>query len=118
MKWLVPKQHGAWAMLMLPFALGIAAGQPSWLHLPLFIGWLLLYFATYPLLMAVKGKNKRYYLKWLAIYMSMAAVTLVIPLHSVWQFMFFGLAMLPFLAVNAYFAKMNKERALLNDFCA
>jgi hypothetical protein len=56
-KWIVPKQHGAWAMLMIPFLLGAYAGGFAWLHAQLFVGWLFLYLATYPLLMAVKSKR-------------------------------------------------------------
>jgi hypothetical protein len=34
-KWIVPKQHGAWAMLIVPFLLGAYAGGFTWLHVPL-----------------------------------------------------------------------------------
>ncbi|EZP78790.1 hypothetical protein H839_02941 [Parageobacillus genomosp. 1] len=46
-KWIVPKQHGAWAMLIVPFLLGAYAGGFTWLHVPLFVGWFFLYLATY-----------------------------------------------------------------------
>ncbi|WP_134704028.1 YwiC-like family protein [Ammoniphilus sp. YIM 78166] len=118
MKLLMPKQHGAWAMLIIPFALGVTAGNPTWLHLPLFIGWLLLYLASYPLLLAVKGKNIGYYVKWATIYMGLALIALALPILQVKELIAFGVAMIPFLLINSYFSKANQDRALVNDLCA
>ena len=36
MKLFLPKQHGAWAMLIIPFWLGIAATNMIWQHIPFF----------------------------------------------------------------------------------
>lgn len=38
MKALIPKQHGAWAMLLIPFLLGMVKGGPVIWHIPLFLG--------------------------------------------------------------------------------
>ncbi|RXT05790.1 YwiC-like family protein [Ammoniphilus sp. CFH 90114] len=118
MKPLIPKQHGAWAMLVIPFALGVIAGEPSWLHIPLFIGWLFLYLATYSLLMAVKGKQVNHYLRWTLIYGGLAGVSLILPILEIGKITYFGFAMIPFLFINALYSKRNKERALFNDLCA
>lgn len=118
MKLLLPKQHGAWAMLILPFVLGMVVGSPSWLHILLFIGWLMLYLATYPLIMVFKNKQKELHLKWFIRYMIVALLALIIPIVQVPELIFFGFAMAPFFLINIYFAKRNNERALLNDFCA
>lgn len=118
MKPLMPKQHGAWAMLIIPFALGVIAGDPKWMHIPLFIGWLFLYLASYPLLLAVKGKNIGYYVKWATIYMGLAMVALVFPIVTMKELVWFGVAMVPFLLINSCFSKANQDRALLNDLCA
>lgn len=40
MKALIPKQHGAWAMLLIPFCLGTVKGGAVLWHIPLFLGWL------------------------------------------------------------------------------
>ncbi|WP_374722706.1 YwiC-like family protein [Peribacillus tepidiphilus] len=40
MKNFLPKQHGAWAMLLIPFWLGVAASHFSFIHILFFIGWL------------------------------------------------------------------------------
>lgn len=54
MKALIPKQHGAWAMLLIPFLLGMIKGGPVFWHIPLFLGWLFLYLAVYPITLALK----------------------------------------------------------------
>ncbi|WP_078548147.1 YwiC-like family protein [Litchfieldia alkalitelluris] len=118
MKILLPKQHGAWAMLVIPFLLGIFLGSPTWLHIPLFIGWLFLYLATYPLLMVIKNKNRELHVKWTVIYLVPVVFSLVIVVISNVHFIFFGLIMLPFFLVNIYYAKRKNERALINDFSA
>lgn len=54
MKLIIPKQHGAWGMLLIPFVLGILTGKWTWYHIPLFLACFFVYLATYPLLMYVK----------------------------------------------------------------
>ncbi|MBB5325580.1 hypothetical protein HNQ34_002681 [Anoxybacillus tepidamans] len=115
---LIPKQHGAWAMLVIPFLLGAYAGGISLLHLPLFLGWLGLYLAAYPFLMAMKTKRKGEYMRWFYCYFSVAVIMLAIPLFFQWKLVYFGLAMVPFFFVNLYYAKKKDERALLNDVAA
>lgn len=117
-KWIVPKQHGAWAMLIIPFVLGAYAGGFTWLHLPLFIGWFFLYLATYPLLMAVKSKRKQEYMGAFYRYTAIVAVMLSICLWYVPSLFYFGMAMIPFFLVNLYYAKRKQERAFWNDVAA
>lgn len=119
MKPLLPKQHGAWAMLIIPFLLGAYYGGFSWLHIPLFLGWLLLYLATYPFFMAIKNKKRRqYYLRWFLAYSIPAVVLLLIPLVNHFSLLYFGLSMMPFFLINIYYARKKNERALLNDLAA
>lgn len=118
MKLLLPKQHGAWAMLLVPFILGITSSSFTVIHILLFIGWLGLYLSTYPMLMVIKGKKKNLHMKWTGIYMGVALLFLVMVLFYEWKMMFFGLAMIPLFFINVYFAKKKKERAFANDFTA
>lgn len=118
MKLFMPKQHGAWAMLIIPFWLGAAASGLIWQHIPFFIGWLLLYLATYPLLLIFKGKKIEFYRKWVLIYMVPAIVFLMVPLFTEPTIVYFGFSMIPFFILNAYFSSKNRDRALLNDFSA
>ncbi|WP_197280039.1 YwiC-like family protein [Bacillus sp. FJAT-27251] len=118
MKLFMPKQHGAWAMLIIPFWLGAAATEIVWQHIPFFIGWLFLYLATYPMLLLFKKKKTAFYRKWTFIYLIPALLLLMIPLFTTPSIIYFGFAMIPFFAVNAYFSSRNQDRALLNDFSA
>lgn len=118
MKLFIPKQHGAWAMLFIPFWLGAAASEIVWQHIPFFIGWLLLYLGTYPLLLMFKKKKIPFYRKWAMIYIIPALIFLMVPLFTTPSIVFFGLAMIPFFILNAYFSAKNNDRALLNDLSA
>ncbi|MDZ5470317.1 YwiC-like family protein [Bacillus sp. 31A1R] len=120
MKLFLPKQHGAWAMLFIPFWLGGFSGGLIWQHVPFFFGWLLLYLATYPaLLLFKKKKNKAsLYTKWTIIYMVPALLLLLVPLVTRPTIIYFGFVMIPFFILNAYYSSINNERALLNDISA
>ena len=59
MKLVIPKQHGAWAMLIIPFLLSVILGKPTMYHIPLFLAWFFIYLATYPFLMYIKQNGKR-----------------------------------------------------------
>lgn len=118
MKLFMPKQHGAWAMLIIPFWLGAAASELIWQHVPFFIGWVLLYLATYPLLLIFKKKKIPFYRKWVLIYMIPALVFLMVPLFTTPSIVYFGFSMIPFFILNAYFSAKNMDRALMNDLSA
>jgi hypothetical protein len=118
LKPLLPKQHGAWAMLLVPFILGITESSFEFPHIPLLIGWLFLYLSTYPMLMLVKGKKKNEYIKWSSIYLGISLIMLITVLLFDWRMFYFGVAMIPFFLVNIYFAKKKKERAFTNDVIA
>lgn len=118
MKILLPKQHGAWAMLLIPFLLGVVKGGAVFAHIPLFLGWLSLYLFTYPILMISKKKKVLFYRKWAIIYGLSAILSLIYPLFVEWRLVYFGMVMLPFFMINIYFARRNKERAFINDLTA
>ncbi|MCL6570197.1 MAG: YwiC-like family protein [Bacillus sp. (in: Bacteria)] len=118
MKLFLPKQHGAWAMLILPFWLGVIDGGFLWKHIPFFVGWLLLYLATYPMLLLFKKKKLPFYLKWTIIYMIPALLFLLIPLIERANLFYFGLLMLPCFMINAYYTSKNNDRAFMNDLSA
>ncbi|UII56987.1 YwiC-like family protein [Cytobacillus spongiae] len=118
MKLFLPKQHGAWAMLIIPFWLGAVASTIIWQHIPFFLGWLLLYLATYPMLLLFKKKKIPFYTKWTLIYLLPALILLLIPLWTRPGIAYFGFAMVPFFLLNSYFSSRNRDRALLNDMSA
>lgn len=118
MKLFLPKQHGAWAMLIVPFWLGVCASTFVWQHIPFFMGWLFLYLATYPMLFLFKKKKLIFYAKWTLIYLIPALFFFMFPLWAKPEILNFALMMIPFFVINVYFSKTNNERALLNDFSA
>ncbi|WP_419888716.1 YwiC-like family protein [Neobacillus niacini] len=118
MKLFLPKQHGAWAMTIIPFWLGVVDGGFLWEHIPFFIGWIFLYLATYPMLLLFKKKKIEFYKKWTMIYMIPALLFLLFPLLKMPSIITFGFLMVPFFIINAYYTSINKDRALMNDFSA
>ena len=54
----VPNQHGAWAMVISPLIVGIIAGGPRWIHLPLTAFWLLGYFAFFAVSLWLKARRR------------------------------------------------------------
>ncbi|MEC0369466.1 YwiC-like family protein [Paenibacillus chibensis] len=115
----IPREHGGWAMVSMPFIIAMMATQPVLLHLPLFLAWFFLYLASYPLLQSLKKTAKRsMWLTWGAGY-AFAAVLFLIPvlLKEPWLFWFAPVLML-LLMVNIWHVRHKSERALLNDMCA
>ncbi|AEF93860.1 hypothetical protein Desca_0986 [Desulfotomaculum nigrificans CO-1-SRB] len=119
MKLLMPREHGAWAMLAVPFIIGGAVYGFNWWHIPLFLGWFSLYLCSYPLMMTVRQpKNNVHYLKWLVIYALAAGAWLTGPLLRYPGILWLVPLILPLLLINVYYARRRQERALFNDFCA
>ncbi|WCN39770.1 YwiC-like family protein [Aneurinibacillus uraniidurans] len=116
---MIPKQHGAWGMLFVPFVAGASLGGWQIWHLPALAGWLLLYLAIYPLLLALKTKRRRHmYLRWAGGYAVGAIALLAVPLAVRPQLFLCGVVMLPLFAVNMWYARRNDERAFGNDSAA
>lgn len=114
----LPKQHGAWAMLAVPFVLGMAIAGPVWLHIPLFLFWLSAYLLSYPFLQWIKKKDLARYGKPMLLYgvltgFSGVAVLIGKPSLAAWAPLF-----VPLFLVNMHFAGKNRERAFLNDLAA
>ncbi len=43
----IPPEHGAWAMLLVPFLLGTFAAEPTWWSVLLLVAWLAAYLTSY-----------------------------------------------------------------------
>lgn len=117
MKLLISNQHGAIVMALLPFCYGTLLGNPTWPHLFLLLAWFSLYLMSYPLLNLFKPqvKDKQEYRRWTVIYAGSSAVFSLPVLWINWHIVFFGLAMLPFMAISIYYTKTKNERAIFND---
>ncbi|MFI6942214.1 YwiC-like family protein [Streptomyces sp. NPDC050418] len=123
-RWL-PDQHGAWAMLAVPFAAGTFLGSPRRAHLPLLAAWLLGYMATYHaqqwLRLRRVSRNPRAPRRHIRPALTFAAgfAALGIPLAVAYPWLLLACAAAaPFVLANTYYAWRNKERALLNGLLA
>ncbi|WP_334074449.1 MULTISPECIES: YwiC-like family protein [Paenibacillus] len=114
----IPKQHGAWAMLIIPFLLGMFASGPGWLHGLLFIGWLLVYLFTFPLLQWIRTGKTRLYGKPMLLFGGLLIPVAVALIMLYPTLLFWIPCFLPLFLVNGYFARRNRERAFLNDLAA
>ncbi|MBA9087424.1 MFS family permease [Fontibacillus solani] len=118
MKYYIPNQHGAWAMLIIPFLFGIIASKPNLVHILLFACWLIIYLLMFAVLQWIRTKKTIFYRKPVLIY------TLVLIPFALWLVVLrpvmvvLALVFLPLFIVNAYYAKQKRERALVNDIAA
>lgn len=112
---LVPDQHGAWAFLLLPVLLGLAAGGWSTALPVVLVAWV----AAYPLSWALTGvlaaprpqRFQRSLVAWAAIAVPAAVgAALLRP----WLLYAGGAYAAAFL-VNLWFARRRRERDLAND---
>lgn len=55
----LPPQHGAWAMLLLPYAVGVVLVGPHWPQVPLLGAWLAGYLLSYYAFQAIKSRRPR-----------------------------------------------------------
>lgn len=114
----IPTQHGAWAMLIMPFAFGMAASGPKMIHLLLFAAWLLVYLFSYPLLQWIRTGKKAIYQQPVLFYggllLPLAVWLLILYPQLLWTALFYG----PLFLLNCFFASRNQERALVNDLAA
>lgn len=119
MKWFVPREHGAWAMLIVPYLLGVLFSEPNWSHLLLFIGILSCYLATGPILSYLRRpKLGKEVVPALMTYVIIGLI-FIIPILIQYPFLLILFAIvIPFFSLNLVFAKLKKERYFINDFFA
>lgn len=112
----IPRQHGSWAMWILPFMTGaIAVGFPAreWVILTsLFFAYLTL--APIESLAKSRGDRMRNF-QWLSFYMVLSGAFGVPLFHDYPLLAMFPIIALVSLVVNLYFIRRRAERHLLND---
>ncbi|RXI98267.1 hypothetical protein DS745_18200 [Anaerobacillus alkaliphilus] len=119
MKWFIPREHGAWAMLIVPFMLGMFASGTTFLHFIFFIGVLAFYFSSGPLFAYIrKPKLNKEILPSLLIYVSIGLLFTVPLIYFTPKIFLISLFILPLFTLNIYFAKIKKERLFINDVIA
>ncbi|MCE4955891.1 YwiC-like family protein [Macrococcoides caseolyticum] len=119
MKFKKPNQHGAWAMIIMPVLFGMFASTFNVYQLLFFAAWFMIFFFIDNLLFFVKQRKKQIgYVKGSLLFLAIAILLLMPIILYDYRVLFFFLAMLPFGAINLYFASQRNERHLLNDFSA
>ncbi|MFF3722139.1 YwiC-like family protein [Streptomyces erythrochromogenes] len=121
--WL-PDQHGAWAMLAVPFLAGtFLAPRPGWANAALFAAWLLGYVAAFHaqqwLRLSTRGLRSARRHRRPALVSAAAFAVVGVPLAVLYPWLLVAcLLAAPFVAVNTYHAWRGRERALLNGLAA
>ncbi|MGW6705680.1 YwiC-like family protein [Streptomyces sp. NPDC054956] len=123
----IPDQHGAWAMLTVPFLAGtFLSPHPGWRHVPLLAAWLLGYAAVFHgqqwlRLRRVAARRPAVARRHVrpALVLGGATALAGVPLAVLHPWLLLaGAAAAPFVAVNTRYAYRNRERALLNGLAA
>lgn len=118
MRGYIPNQHGAWAMLIVPFLFGTFAATPNWTHVLLFACWLLIYLLSFALLQLVKTGKKNVYLRPVIVYGAALVPPVALLLWLRPDLAPFAALFAPLFAVNWHYAARNRERAFWNDLAA
>ena len=119
MKQWLPNQHGAWAFVITPVAVGAIISGANLLHLLLLVGWLSAYCFNFYIGLTVKGWRRadrwsRYRSQQL-VYGSVATLCAAPILLRHPQLLALAPVLLAVFAANLWFIRSKNERAWLND---
>ncbi|WP_433351081.1 YwiC-like family protein [Micromonospora sp. CA-111912] len=114
----LPPQHGAWAMLLLPYAVGVVLVGPHWPQVPLLGAWLAGYLLSYYAFQAIKSRRPHRFADQLLAYGLVATPLALIVLFARPTVLWYAPVYAVLLTVNAGYAWRRRERALLNDLAS
>ncbi|MFJ8580569.1 YwiC-like family protein [Micromonospora sp. NPDC093277] len=114
----LPPQHGAWAMLLLPYLTAVCVTGLRWPHLPLLGAWLAGYLFCYYALLAVKTGRTDRVRPQLLLYGAVTAVLVAPVLFARPGILGYAPLYALLVAVNVGYARLRRERALLNDLAS
>ncbi|MEV0427341.1 YwiC-like family protein [Micromonospora sp. NPDC050495] len=114
----MPPQHGAWAMLLLPYAAAVGVTGPRWPHLPLLGAWLTGYLFSYYALLAVKTARPARVRPQLLLYGAVTALLGLPVLLARPTVLGYAPLFAALVAVNAAYARRRRERVLLNNLAS
>ncbi|MFA5537403.1 MAG: YwiC-like family protein, partial [Bacillota bacterium] len=119
MKLLLPKEHGAWAMWIAPYLIGILLTEFKIEHIFMLIAVFFAYISIYPFLQGLRRPNTRKQMwRFTLIYLAVAAIFGLPILYLYPKIIFIVLLMIPSFLTNLYFLKRNNERAFINNLAA
>lgn len=111
----IPRQHGAWAMLAVPYLAGMITSGGSWRQVPLGLFWLAGYFTFYAGGVWVRSRRKTRYRPPVVVYGAMAAALAVVVLLTSPGLLVWVPAYVVLAAVSLWFSSRRNDRALAND---
>lgn len=114
----LPPQHGAWAMLLVPWLAGVLVAGFHWPQVPLLGAWLAGYLLSYYALQAIKTRRAARFRPQLLLYGPITAALGAPVVVARPQVLAYAPAFAVLLLVNAYFARRRRERALVNDLAS
>jgi hypothetical protein len=111
----IPPQHGARAMLLVPYACGVAIAGFAWPDVPLLGAWLAGYLFSYYALQWVKVRTWSRFRSQLLLYGGLALLFGGLVVAARPAVLLYGPVYALLLAANAGYARLRRDRALAND---
>lgn len=119
MKFLLPREHGAWAMWLAPFIIGILTTRMNWAHLLLLISIFFAYISISAFLQGIRRPSERRSAwRYAGTYFAIALLAGLPLLYLYPMLIYIPIGVIPIFAGSLYYVKQKKERALLNDLLA
>lgn len=112
---MLPPQHGAWAMLAVPYLAGVISAGFRWPDVPLLGAAIGGYLLTYYVQQAVKSRRWSRYRVQLLLYAAITAPLAAVVVAARPPVLFYAPSYGFLIAVNVWYARRRDERALLND---
>lgn len=111
----VPNQHGAWAMLIVPFVVGVLDAGPDWRHIPLLFALLAGYLAFFAVGLWLRSRCKARYWPPARAYGALAGVLGLVVIAVEPTLLRWAVVFLPLLAISLWCSWRRADRSLLND---
>lgn len=119
MKFLLPKEHGAWAMWIAPYLIGILLTEFKTEHIIMLIAVFFAYITMYPFLQGLRRPGIRKEMWRFSFVYLVVALIFGLPILFLYpKIIFIVFLIVPPFLVNLYFLKHNNERAFINNLAA
>lgn len=123
----IPREHGAWAMLYVPFAVAVATfAGPLWRAIPFLIGMTAAFFAHEPLMSVLRldpsrpqnREKRRHAFVWLFVYSFVAAVSILplVIMQHLWYLLLLGAVTGILLVIHGYLVTELSQRSFAAEF--